>query len=74
MGDYATVCCEMVEKTAGRAIRSVYRAEEPPRLWEQLTDCGGTQLGEIRTTMDGSEMTQISAIGRNNEISWSIDN
>mmetsp|Transcript_5685 Transcript_5685/g.15937 ORF Transcript_5685/g.15937 Transcript_5685/m.15937 type:complete len:227 (+) Transcript_5685:2102-2782(+) len=50
---------EVVEQSAGATIRGVDWAEEAPRLGEQLADCGGAQLHEIRPTMDTPEVGEV---------------
>ena len=43
-------------------IRSVDWAKEAPGLWQKLTHCSSFHLGEILTTMDATEMRQITMI------------
>jgi len=52
----------MVEQTTGRAIRGVYGTDESPGFWQQLADGGSLHLGEVLTSVDTSEMGQVSSI------------
>lgn len=54
---------EMVEKSTGRSIWGVDWTEKAPRLWEEFAYCGGAKFSKISTTMNRSEMTDVSAHG-----------
>ncbi len=51
---------QVVQQTAGRTIRRVYRADEAPRLWKQLTDRCGLHLGEESTAVNAAEVRQVT--------------
>eukprot|EP00958_Prasinococcus_capsulatus_P029960 scaffold7820_cov363-Prasinococcus_capsulatus_cf.AAC.4 len=53
---------EVVEQAARVAVRSVHRAQEAPRLGQQLARRGGAQLREACAAMDGPEVRQEAVV------------
>mmetsp|Transcript_110306 Transcript_110306/g.296034 ORF Transcript_110306/g.296034 Transcript_110306/m.296034 type:complete len:363 (-) Transcript_110306:532-1620(-) len=53
---------DVVQQTARRAIGGVHWAQEAPRLWQQLADCGRFHLCEVLSTVDGGEMRTVPGV------------
>jgi hypothetical protein len=52
----------MIKETTWVTIRGVHGAQEAPRFGEQLTDGGRFHLSEVLTSMNGSEVGEVSVI------------
>lgn len=57
--DEATLVRKVVEKAAGRAVGRVHRAQEAPRLGQELADRRRLELGEESATVDRPEVRDV---------------
>lgn len=55
-----TMGSHVVHKAARFSVRSVYRTQETPRLWQQLTHRCGPHLSEAGSSVHAPEMRQVT--------------
>lgn len=58
VGEWAAADGDVVEQSARPTVWSVHRAQESPTLRQQLTHSSSFHLGEVGSSVDGSEMGQ----------------
>lgn len=71
VGEWAATDCDVIEESTRATVGRMNGAKEAPTFRQQLTHCCCLHLGEVGTSVDGSEMREkthvIKLIGNNAE-------
>lgn len=57
-----TLGCQVVHEAARFSVRSVYRTQETPRLWQQLPHTCGPHLSEGGSSVHAAKMRQVTDV------------